>query len=132
MANFFDTNVLIYAVGQIPSKSNRAIDLVESGGVISTQVLNEFVHVCRRKLRLDFSAIEIALEHFKEFLEVVPVSLDTQLSALAIAQTTNIDIFDCNIVAAADLSGCSTLLSEDMQDGQRVRNVRIQNPFRGE
>jgi predicted nucleic acid-binding protein len=34
------------------------------------------------------------------------------------------------IVAAAQEAGCSILYSEDMQHGQRVDDLRIENPFR--
>jgi predicted nucleic acid-binding protein len=46
---FFDTNVLIYAVAQDDPRSTQAEELQESGGVLSVQILNEFVVVARRK-----------------------------------------------------------------------------------
>jgi len=37
---------------------------------------------------------------------------------------------DALIVAAAIEAGCTRLLSEDLQHGQRIQDVRIENPFR--
>jgi len=42
---FFDSNVLIYAMVSEDSRRERAQQLVTQGGVISVQVLNEFVAV---------------------------------------------------------------------------------------
>jgi len=46
---FFDTNILVYAQ-ENGEKSDRARALLAAGGVLSVQVLNEFVAVARRKL----------------------------------------------------------------------------------
>jgi predicted nucleic acid-binding protein len=38
--------------------------------------------------------------------------------------------YDSLIIAAALASGCIRLLSEDLQDGQRIEGLTIENPFR--
>ena len=38
--------------------------------------------------------------------------------------------YDSLIVAAALEAGCKRLLSEDMQHGQRIEGLRIENPFK--
>jgi predicted nucleic acid-binding protein len=38
--------------------------------------------------------------------------------------------WDSLVLAAAQLAGCSTLLSEDFQHGQDFAGVRVANPFR--
>jgi len=48
---FFDTNLLLYLLSEEPAKSEKAEDLIAHGGVISVQVLNEFVSVATRNLR---------------------------------------------------------------------------------
>ena len=60
--NFLDTNVLIYAFSDDPAKAERAAEVLAAGGTISVQVLNEFVNVCRKKLRLDWKEIEERLK----------------------------------------------------------------------
>jgi len=46
--DFFDTNVLIYAVGKNDPRASRAEALLAGGGIVSIQSLNEFVSVVRR------------------------------------------------------------------------------------
>ena len=50
MKAFFDTNILVYTATS-DARKQRAVDCLSRGGVVSVQVLNEFVHVARRKLR---------------------------------------------------------------------------------
>ncbi len=40
--------------------------------------------------------------------------------------------YDSLIVAAALQAGCSRLLTADLQHGQQVDSVTIENPFKGE
>jgi predicted nucleic acid-binding protein len=49
---FFDTNLLLYLLSEEPAKSEKAEELIAHGGVISVQVLNEFVSVATRKLAM--------------------------------------------------------------------------------
>jgi predicted nucleic acid-binding protein len=37
--------------------------------------------------------------------------------------------YDALIIAAALSAGCTRLLSEDLQHGQRIEGLRIENPF---
>ncbi len=52
MRVFFDSNILVYAFTSDP-RSTIAYDLLKSGGVISTQSLNELASVLRRKQKWD-------------------------------------------------------------------------------
>ena len=61
MSAFFDTNVLVYAQ-QTGEKSDRARALLAGGGVVSVQVLNEFVAVARRKLGKSWDEIDAAVD----------------------------------------------------------------------
>src|SRR5260221_14621342 len=58
---FFDTNVLVYVVGQKDERTAHAEALVAAGGVVSVQILNELAAVARRKLGLTWEEIEEAL-----------------------------------------------------------------------
>jgi predicted nucleic acid-binding protein len=130
--DFFDTNVLIYAVAKNDPRASKAETLLASGGIISIQSLNEFVSVARRKLGMSWKEV-------KEFLDLicvlcpdsVPISLDTHKAALAIAEKYGYGIYDALIVSAALEAGCKTLYSEDLQDGQIInQQLTIRNPFR--
>ena len=130
--NFFDTNILIYAVAKGDPRTSKAEELLAGGGFISVQSLNEFVAVARRKLGMPWKAT-------REFLDLicvlcpdpVPISLDTHKIALRIADEYGYGIYDALIVAAALEAGCGTLHSEDLQDGQVInQQLTIRNPFR--
>jgi predicted nucleic acid-binding protein len=130
--NFFDTNILIYAVAKNDPRASKAEQLLASGGLISVQSLNEFVAVARRKLGMSWKST-------REFLDLicvlcpdpVPISLDTHKMALRISDKYGYGIYDALIVAAALEAGCGTLHSEDLQDGQIInQQLTIRNPFR--
>jgi predicted nucleic acid-binding protein len=127
---FIDTNVLLYLVGADAAKAAEAQDIVGSGGVVSVQVLNEFIHVARRKQALGWPGIGEYLSTFRRMLRVEALTLDGQSRAVEIASTHRLGILDANILAAAELAGCSTVWSEDMQDGFRLgRALVVRNPF---
>ncbi len=127
---FFDSNVLIYAMVSGDSRRERAQHLVAQGGVISVQVLNEFVAVARRKLHMSWDDLLAALDAVRIlFPSPMAVTAETHEAALRIAR--QFGIYDATIVAAALQSGCSILYSEDMQDGQVIEGrLTIRNPFR--
>jgi len=54
---FLDTNVLIYALAKDDPRRSCAEELLAAGGVISVQVLNEFVSVARRKLQMSWEQV---------------------------------------------------------------------------
>jgi predicted nucleic acid-binding protein len=131
MKAFFDTNILIYAATS-DEKKQRAADCLSRSGCASVQVLNEFVHVARRKLRHDWPQIELALGLFRASLdEVVPITLNTHTGAVAVAREHGLSFYDALIVASAIEAGCDTLYSEDMQHGRSIGGLKIVNPFLG-
>jgi predicted nucleic acid-binding protein len=50
-------------------------------------------------------------------------------SGLEIMAETGYSFYDSLILSGAAIAGCSTLYTEDLQDGQVVWGVRIENPF---
>lgn len=129
MKAFFDTNILVYAASS-DVKKRQANDCLGRGGTSSVQVLNEFVHVARRKLRHDWPQIELALGLFRvSFNEIVPVTLDTHTRAMLFAREHGLSFYDALIVAAAVEAGCDTLFTEDLQHGRKFGDLAIVNPF---
>ena len=126
---FLDTNVLVYAMDGTAGKGEVAERLLEEGGVVSVQVLNELVTVARRKMRMSFPELREALDVIRALCEVVPVSVEAHDLALVLAERFQLNIYDANIVAAAELAGCDTLYTEDLQHGQQLGMVTISNPF---
>lgn len=126
---FFDTNVLLYLISADAAKADRAEALVASGGVISVQVLNEFLAVATRKGAMSIAEVRDALAAVRAVCTVQPLDLQTHLHALDIAERYHFHIYDALIVAAAQLAGCSCLYSEDLADGQIIEALTIRNPF---
>ncbi len=128
--DFFDTNVVLYLLSADTAKADRAEDLLALGGTISVQVLNEFVAVASRKLRMSLMEIREVLTPIRAVCAVEPITVETHERALHIADRYGMSIYDALIVSAALLAGCETLHSEDMQDGQVIdRKLTIRNPF---
>lgn len=99
-------------------------------GITSVQVLNEFVHVARNKLRHDWPQIELALGLFRDSLDdVAPITVATHAAAVVLARDHRLAFYDALIVAAAVESGCDALYSEDMQHGRKFGELAIVNPF---
>jgi predicted nucleic acid-binding protein len=129
---FLDTNVLIYAVAKNDPRASKAEALLASGSVISIQSLNEFVSVARRKLSMSWKQVNELVDLICTLCrDPVPISLDTHKVAVAIAEKYGYSIYDALVASAALKSGCKTLYSEDLQDGQVInRQLTIRNPFR--
>lgn len=129
---FLDTNVLIYALALEDPRAERAEALLFEGGVVGVQVLNEFVSVARRKLLMPWADVIDALAAVRMLCPPpVAVTIETHETALRIIDRYGFRIYDALIIAAALAAGCTTLLSEDMQDGQVIEGkLTVRNPFR--
>jgi predicted nucleic acid-binding protein len=129
---FFDTNILVYAIAENDPRAVRAEALLEAGGVVSVQVLNEFVSVARRKMRMPWKDVSEALDVIRVLCpSPVPVTIAIHESALQIAENRGYEIYDALVLAAAVQAGCTALYSEDFQDGQVIDGkLTIRNPFR--
>ena len=127
---FFDTNVLIYAFQQDDRRNETARTLLEKGGVIGVQTLNEFVAVARRKLDISWAEVSEALAAIR-ILCPSPVcsTVETHEAAVRIAEQHGYSMFDSLVIAAAVEAPCTTLYSEDMHDGQVINGLTIRNPF---
>jgi predicted nucleic acid-binding protein len=105
--------------------------LLADGGVISVQVLNEFVSVARRKFNTSWSDLRLALQWIRLLCrDTLPITRETQEAAVEIAERYGYRIYDAMIVASALEANCGVLYSEDLQDGQVIeRKLTIRNPF---
>jgi predicted nucleic acid-binding protein len=134
--SLLDTNLLVYAdAADEPAKQRRALDVIsqlraDGDAVLSTQVLQEYVNVALRKLRLPPPLVRERLAFYRRF-ELVPASAELIQGALDLHMLHALSFYDALIVQAAAASGCARLLSEDMQHGAVIAGVRIENPFLG-
>ncbi len=132
---FIDTNILIYAhdVDAQP-KHERAKALLqelwgERRGVLSTQVLQEFYVNATRKIPHPISkqsARLVVSSYFVWCIETTPAEIST---AFRIEDEYRIGFWDALIVASALKTGASTIVSEDLNAGQMIAGIRIENPF---
>ena len=58
---FIDSNVVLYLFSSDSVKADRAESLLQSGGLISVQVLNEVASVCLRKIKMTWEEIDVVL-----------------------------------------------------------------------
>lgn len=128
---FFDTNVLIYAVAQNDPRNAQAEELLASRGVLSVQILNEFVSVARRKILMSWGDVREALDAFRVLCpSPLAITIEAHEASLKIAETYGYNIYDALVIATALQAGCTTLYSEDLQDGQIIdQRLTIRNPF---
>ena len=134
---FLDTNIVVYTFdGKAVKKKRRAQELLEHAlrtreGVVSTQVVQEFLNVATSKF-----SVPLRLSDAQQYLQDVlsPLcsvfpSIDLYRQALVLQQDTQYSFYDSLIIGGALQAGCDTLYSEDLQHGQQIRSLRIINPF---
>jgi predicted nucleic acid-binding protein len=114
----------------LDTRSVAAVAILQTCPTISVQVLSEFANVTRRKLRWSWPRIEEGLAAIQQLCAPArALTLHTHRSAIEIARHHNFSVYDALIVAAALEAGCTTLYSEDMQEGQKIHGITIRNPF---
>ena len=132
---FVDTNVLLYAQDRRDDRRRGIAHAVLDGlwtsgtGVLSTQVLQEFYNAGTRKLKLE-PALARRVVAFYSAWPVVETTVQMIVSASVLHERHSFSFWDAMVVEAALLSGATTLLSEDLQDGRRIGDLTIRNPFR--
>lgn len=136
---FLDTNILVYAYDTSDDVRHKiALDLIAhilsaESGVISTQVLNEFVVVITGKVKhpLPIDDVAAILKKFKDNFEIRLTGMPDITKALSIVKKFKLSYWDSLIIATAMNTRCSVLYTEDLQDGLVIENsMRIINPFK--
>lgn len=96
-----------------------------------SSILSENANVLYKKFRdLTESQIEQHIRLLSAHCLVKPVTLETVQCAMQIKSQYRYSWYDCTIIAAALLSGCLYLYSEDLQSGQVIdQTLTILNPF---
>ncbi len=98
---------------------------------ISFQVVQECLNTMLRKaeIPLDDAATRDYLDTMLAPLLQVSASLALYHRALDMRVRYRFSFYDSLIVAAAIEGGCTRLYSEDLQHGQRIERLVIENPF---
>jgi predicted nucleic acid-binding protein len=132
---FVDTNILIYA-HDVDAKAKHEIakSLVrelwsQRTGVLSMQVLQEFYVNVTRKIAspLPKDVARLVVSSYSIWcMETTPSEI---AAAFRIEDESRIGFWDALIVASAAKSGAERILSEDLNSGQRIAGIRVENPF---
>lgn len=134
---FLDTNIFVYSFDTSnPGKRKIALDIIskaltQSKGIISYQVIQEFMNVALRKFKVPLSSndcqkyLTVVLEPICE----VYLSIDLFHKALEITERWHFSFYDSLIISAALKAECSVLYSEDLQHQQEIFDLQIINPF---
>jgi predicted nucleic acid-binding protein len=134
---FLDTNVFVYSFDHsAPEKARKAKALIREAltshkGIVSYQVVQEFFNVALRRFARPMQTNEAEQYLSTVFRPLLAVHSSAALfaDALRLQVQGGLSWYDALIVAGAQQAGCDALLSEDLQNGRRFGNVRVENPF---
>ena len=133
---FVDTNIMIYAHDLDAGQKNKiSRDIIRNLwenrlGVISTQVLQEFYVNVTRKIEnpLQKPQARGIIESYLAW----PVELNdasTVLSASEIEERHMLSFWDAMIIASARRANAEKIITEDLNHGQQIEGILIDNPF---
>jgi len=134
---FLDTNIIVYSFDKRdPQKQKIALNLIsnalqDANGIVSYQVIQEFVNVALRKFQTPLS-----MDDCQKYLNIVlePLcyvfsSFELFHQAIEISERWQFSFYDSLIIGAALQSNCNILYSEDLQHKQKIQTLEIVNPF---
>ncbi len=129
-----DTNIFVYLHDDAePQKKEVAQEVIHlmsrRRSPIALQVVGELQNVLRRKLKASPAAAAQAGRNLMTLLPVVPATQSAAEQALDFAGTGHISYWDGLLLFTLRQAGVTTLLTEDLQDGERFGAIQIVNPF---
>ena len=136
--DFIDTNVFVYQLERLDARKTAIADRLIRQGItngtacISFQVIQECFNTALRKAEIPLTENDLRryLESVLMPLLRVQSSLLLYHSSLDIHARYGFSYYDSLIVAAALEAGCTRLYTEDLQHGQQIETLTIENPFR--
>jgi predicted nucleic acid-binding protein len=134
---FLDTNIFVYSFDRdSQAKSRRALQLIGDAlatrkGILSYQVVQEFFNVALRRFPKPMSAAESEYYFATTLRPMLGIHSSAALyvDAFQLQSRYRLSWYDSLIVAAAIQAECETLLTEDLQHGQKFGSLRVENPF---
>jgi len=133
--SFIDTNILIYSNDKAyPEKQNKSKEIIRElfkngNGVISTQILHEYFVISTQKLKLSVRDVRNQIDNLLDF-EVIDIDVPLIKEAIDCSILDQISYWDALVVVAAQRGGCGTVLTEDLNHGQIIKGVKIENIFK--
>lgn len=131
---FVDTNVFVYTRSQDQEEKREKVEELirklwnSSALIISTQVVTEFCAVLSKKFATDHELITLEAKRLLLF-HPIPVNQGVIEQGLVLKRQYHLSWWDAWIIAAAIVSGCSTLYSEDLAHEAVYQSVQVKNPF---
>ncbi len=134
---FIDTNLLVYLFSKKePLKQAKAREIFNNAhitgkGTISYQVIQEFCNVALRKFEKPMSLEDCKIFINSFLFPICTVYPGNEIfnTALEIKLETHFSFYDSLILASAYTDNCKVIYSEDLNPGQKVRDMVITNPF---
>jgi len=127
---FVDSNVFLYVFSDTDKYREAALIILDNNPVISTQVVNENVFACIKRLKMSKHQ---AFEHGERLMAncvVKIITVDGIHSAFYISKKYGFSFWDSFIVATALENNCSFLYTQDMQHKQLIeKRLTLINPF---
>jgi len=133
---FIDSNIWIYLfTNEDNSKCIMAEKFIRENSninilIISYQVINEITNVLIRK-KFAESEIRYIIESILKICVIQDYSKEVLLFASELRENYSFSFWDSLIVSCASISGCSLLISEDMQNQMKINELTIKNIFAG-
>ena len=131
---FIDTNIWVYALSaQNHAKKKVAVDLIaksyrEDVICVSSQVLKEFANFAFKKTTKSAVKINAMLSKIGSY-SFVADTRELITDGVIGKETWQVGFYDALMIAAANKAGCSTIFTEDLNNGQKYGNVTVVNPF---
>lgn len=135
---FIDTNIFVYQLDRTDQRKHTVAEdivreaLATGNGCISSQVVQECLNVALRKAEVPLSLADARAYLDAVLLPLMQITVSEALyhRALDVQGRWRFGFYDSLIVAAALMAGCRTLLSENLQHGQKLDSLTIVDPFR--
>ncbi len=134
---FLDANILVYAHDKDSGdKHSIAVKIVNDlwekrSGVLSNQILQEFYVGVTKKILKPIARSE-AREIIRTYScwsikDISPMSI---IRASEIEEKNRISFWDALVIVAAYEAKCEKILTEDLNSGQVIEGVLVENPFK--
>ncbi len=129
MSCTFDTNILVYTLGQPADvKRQRAQSLIIRGArrqtaVLLLQSLAEFSYVATRKFGVSVASVRRRVDGWCGGFSVQPAAEPDLAAALDLVSAHNISFWDALLCATSIRTGLSFLMTEDLQDGRSLHGL---------
>ncbi len=130
-----DSNIIVYANDiSDPEKHARAEGLLvrllsKNSCLFAGQTLSEFMNVAIRKRRVSLPVAREVLGIAERQADIIEQTTDDRLAASILAESRKIQFYDALLCCTLARVGVTTLLSEDMADGEDYGGVTVLSPF---